>query len=57
MLVSVSYSMVCLHVLGDNSQALASVLSPIQIAKPWQNCFIPSLSMYTAYYKIFFVKV
>ena len=46
--------MVCQTVPGDNPQALASGLSPIQVDKPWYNNFVPpsSLSINLAYYEI-----
>ena len=35
---------ICPPVLGDNLQALASGLSPVEVDKPWYNYFIPSWS-------------
>ena len=39
--------MICLPVQGDDSQALASGLSPIQADKPWYDYFIPPISVRT----------
>ena len=36
-MVSNSYTLVCPPVQGDNSQALVSGLSPVQVDKPWYN--------------------
>ena len=37
--------MVCPPVRGDNPQALAHGLSPVQADKPWHNYFIPPSSV------------
>ena len=43
--ISNSYITGCLHVRGDNPQALASGLSYVQVDNPWYNCFIPPTSV------------
>ena len=37
--------MICPPVRGDNPQALACGLSPIQVDKPWRNYFILTTSV------------
>ena len=44
-ITSSSYTMICPSVQGDNPQALASEISPIQVDKPWYNYFIPPSSV------------
>ena len=43
--MSISQTTVCPTVRGDNPRALASGLSPVQVDKPWNNYFIPPLSV------------
>ena len=48
----------CLHVSGNNPQALASGLSHLQVDNPWYNYYIPPRSSVDiAYYEIFHAKV
>ena len=50
-----SYTKICQPVSEDNSWALASGLSPIQVNKPWYNYFIPLSSVYTLLRIIYFM--